>query len=392
MEIIMVEIKEVKSKKDQKTFAAYPSKLYKNIPQAIPDLISDEINIFNPKKNPAYEYCVAKQFLAYKDGKCAGRIAGIISHAANDKWGTSRVRFSRVDFIDDYEVSEALFQAVEDWGRSYGLTEIHGPIGFSDMDQEGMLVDGFEEEGMFLTIYNYPYYIKHLEKLGYRKDIDWIEFRVALPERTDKKLDLLADAVLNKYHVRLVELKSRKEIKPIIPQVLNLLNVCYSNLYGTVELSQAQIDKYVKQYILVINPEYVKLLYDENNELVGFGLAMPSMNKAVKRCRAKLFPFGWYHILRAPYKKSEVLDLYLVGVTPNMQNKGLTAILLNSMSRTARKNGVKYAETGPELETNHQVHALWKFYDTKQHKRRRCFIKSLVDQEQIVELKEAMNN
>lgn len=387
----MVEIREVLTKKDQRIFATFPTELYKDIPQAIPDLISDEISNFDPKKNPAYEYCEARQFLAFKEGKCVGRIAAIISRAANEKWGTKRIRFSRVDFIDDYEVSAALFKAVEDWGLSKGLTEVHGPIGFCDMDQEGMLVEGFEEEGMFITIYNYPYFLDHLERLGYRKDIDWVEYQISLPKEPDKKLDHLSDAVLKKFNIKLVELKSRKEIKPLIPQVLRLLNICYNDLYGTVELSPAQIDKYVNQFILLINPEYVKLLVDEKNEIIGFGLAMPSMNQAIKRAKARLLPFGWYHILRAPFAKAEVLDLYLVGVIPRMQNKGMTALLMNSMAATARKNGIKYAETGPELETNRQVQALWKNYEARQHKRRRCFIKSLA-QEQEVKLKAAAND
>jgi len=373
----MVEIKEVLTKKDSRTFATFPTKLYKGVPQAIPDLISDEINNFIPKKNPAYDYCSAKQFLVFKEGKCVGRIAAIVSDAANLKWNTKRIRFSRVDFIDDYEVSTALFQAVEDWGRSMGLNEIHGPLGFSDMDQEGMLVEGFDQEGMFLTIYNYPYYIEHLEKLGFCKDIDWIEFKVPLPKDPDKKMINLSEAVLKKNKLTLVDLKSRKEIKPYIPQVLGLLNICYSNLYGTVDLNEQQIQKYVDQFILLINPEYVKLLLNTEKELVGFGLAMPSLNRAVKRCQARLFPFGWYHLLRAPFAKASVLDLYLIGVTPKLQNKGLTAVLLTAMAETARKNGIKYAETGPELETNHQVQALWKHYEAINHKRRRCFIKSL---------------
>jgi GNAT superfamily N-acetyltransferase len=373
----MVEVREVLTKKEQKIFAAFPEKMYRHVPQAIPDLIMDEIDNFNPKKNPAYEYCAAKQFLAYKDGRVAGRIAGIISHAANAKWGTKRIRFSRVDFIDDYEVSKALFQVVEDWGRSVGLTEIHGPIGFCDMDQEGMLVEGFEEAGMFLTIYNHPYYIDHLEKLGYYKDIDWMEFLITLPKESDVKMDRLAAAVLKKYNLKLVELKNRREMKPYISPVFHLLNVCYGSLYGTVELSPAQIRKYINEYILMINPEYIKILENEKKELVGFGVAMPSLNKAAKKSRGKLFPFGWYRILRAPFQKSEVLDLYLVGVTPEMQNKGLPAVLLNSMTATARKNGVKYSETGPELETNHQVQALWKNYEARNHKRRRCWIKPL---------------
>lgn len=373
----MVKIVEVKSKKEQRLFAKLHARMYADVPQAIPDLISDEISNFNPKKNPAYEYCSVKQFLAYKDGKCVGRIAGIISHAANEKWGTRRIRFSRVDFIDDFEVSEALFQAVEEWGRSEGLTEIHGPIGFCDLDQEGMLVDGFEEEGLFITIYNHSYYMKHLERMGYVKDVDWLEYRITLPTELNPKIERISQAVLDKFRIKLVEPKSRREIKPYIPKVLSLLNVCYSNLYGTVELSPRQIKKYVDQYILVINPEYVKLIVDSNEELIGFGLAVPSLNEAVKKSKGRLFPFGWYRVLRAPFAKAQGLDLYLIGVVPNMQNKGLTAVLMNSMSNTAMKNGVHFAETGPELETNHQVQALWKYYEARNHKRRRCYIKAL---------------
>jgi GNAT superfamily N-acetyltransferase len=377
MGVTMVEIREVTTKKEQKIFATFPAKLYKKVPQAIPDLILDEINTFNPKKNPAYDYCSVKQFLAYKEGKCVGRIAAIISHAANLKWETKRIRFSRVDFIDDYEVSAALFEAVEDWGRSLGLAEIHGPIGFSDMDQQGMLVDGFKEESMFITIYNHPYYVQHLEKLGYGKDIDWMEFKVTIPKEADERMNKLSEAVLKRSKITLVEVKSRSEIKAYIPQVLELLNICYSHLYGTVNLTEAQIQKYVNEYIMLINPEYVKLLVDENKELIGFGLGMPSLSKAVKKSGGRLFPFGWYHIMRAPYAKTKILDLYLVGVLPKYQNKGLTAALLNSMSASARKNGLMYAETGPELETNHQVQSLWKHYEAVNHKRRRCYIKKL---------------
>ncbi len=377
MGVTMVEIREVTTKKEQKIFATFPAKLYKKIPQAIPDLILDEINTFNPKKNPAYDYCSVKQFLAYKEGKCVGRIAAIISHAANLKWETKRIRFSRVDFIDDYEVSAGLFEAVVDWGRSLGLAEIHGPIGFSDMDQQGMLVDGFKEESMFITIYNHPYYVQHLEKLGYGKDIDWMEFKVTIPKEADERMNKLSEAVLKRSKITLVEVKSRSEIKAYISQVLELLNICYSHLYGTVNLTEAQIQKYVNEYIMLINPEYVKLLVDENKELIGFGLGMPSLSKAVKKSGGRLFPFGWYHIMRAPYAKTKILDLYLVGVLPKYQNKGLTAALLNSMSASARKNGLMYAETGPELETNHQVQSLWKPYEAVNHKRRRCYIKKL---------------
>lgn len=373
----MVEVREVSSKKERKIFAAFNADMYKDIPQAIPDLVSDEYSNFLPNKNPAFEYCRAKQFLAYKDGVCVGRIAGIINDAANTKWGTKRIRFSRVDFIDDYEVSAALFKAVEDWGKSEGLNQVHGPIGFCDMDQEGMLVEGFDTEGMFITIYNHPYYIKHMEALGFVKSIDWVEYLVKMPDKADERIDELSKLVLKKFRLKLIEPKSRKEIKPYLPKVFRLLNICYENLYGTVELSHAQILKYYHQFILLINTDYVKLIEDEAGELVGFGLALPSMNKAVKKSKGRLLPFGWYRVLRAPYQRAEVLDLYLVGVIPRMQNKGLTAILLNSMSESARRNNIKYAETGPELETNNQVQALWKHYDAKQHKRRRCWIKDM---------------
>ncbi|MDI9510055.1 MAG: hypothetical protein GX319_08190 [Clostridiales bacterium] len=373
----MIEVRELASKKERRIFASFNAEMYKDVEQAIPDIVSDEYNNFNPRKNPAYEYCRVKQFLAYKDGKCVGRIAAIINDAANSKWETKRIRFSRVDFIDDYEVSKALFKAVEDWARAEGLTQIHGPIGFCDLDQEGMLVEGFDIEGMFITIYNYPYYIKHMEKLGFIKDIDWVEYLIKMPEEPNKKLNDLSKLVLKRYKLDLIEPKSRREIKPYLPKIFELLNIAYKDLYGTVELSQAQIMKYYHQFILLVNVEYVKLVMDEEGELVGFALAVPSMNRPVKKSNGRLFPFGWYRILRAPFAKTEVLDLYLIGVVQRMQNKGLTAILMHSMTESARKNKVKYAETGPELETNVQVQALWKHYETKQHKRRRCWIKDI---------------
>lgn len=373
----MLEIREVKTRKDRVLFAEFNTKMYREVPQAIPKLITDELNIFNPKKNPSYESCRTKQFLAYKDGKCVGRIAAIINKAANDKWYTKRIRFSRVDFIDDLEVSAALFKAVENWGREEGLTEIHGPLGFNDMDQEGMLIDGFDEEGIFITIYNYPYYKKHLENLGFRSDTDWVEYQVRIPKEPNERLQLLSEAVLRKFKLKLIEPRSRRQIKPYVTKILDLYNITYEKLYGTVKLSDAQIMKYYDEFILMINPRFVKLIVDENGQLVGFGLAMPSLNKAVKRCGGRLFPFGWYYLLRAPFAKSKILDLYMVGVMPHLQNKGLTAVLMNSMVATARDKGFEVAETGPELESNHQVQALWKHYEARQHKRRRCWIKEI---------------
>lgn len=373
----MVEVREVRTRKERKIFAGFNERMYRNVPQAIPDMISDERDNFNPKKNPAFAFCEVKCWLAFRDGEPVGRIAGIVNRAANEKWKTKRIRFSRVDFIDDREVSEALFQAVEEWGRSLGLQEIHGPIGFCDMDQEGMLIEGFEEEGMLITIHNAPYYREHLEALHYQKDVDWLEFRIQVPEQGPETLRRLNERALKRYHLRLLEVRSRREIKPYIVKAFDLLNRTYNGLYGTVPLTPDLIRKYYRQFMLLINPAYVKLLVDEEDCPVGLGFAVPSLNRAAKKSKGRLFPWGWYRILRAPFRNAEILDLYLIGVAPEYQNKGLTAVLLYAMAEEARRRGIRFAETGPELESNRQVQGLWKFFETRQHRRRRCFVKSL---------------
>lgn len=373
----MLEVREVRTRKEKRIFTGLNEKMYRNVPQAIPDILSDERDNFDPKKNPAFEFCQVKRWLAFQDGVPVGRIAGIVNQAANEKWGTQRIRFSRLDFIDDKEVSKALLGTVENWGRTLGLTEIHGPIGFCDMDQEGMLIEGFGEDGMMITIHNAPYYQEHLESLGYRKDVDWLEFRIQVPDQELETLRRLQERALKRYGLRLVETKSRRELKPYIANAFDLLNRTYHELYGTVPFTQGLVQKYYRQFMLLINPAYVKLLVDEQDCLVGLGFAVPSMNRAAKKSRGRLFPFGWYRILRAPFQKAEVLDLYLVSVAPEYQNKGLAAVLLYSMTKEARKRGIRFAETGPELEENKQVQGLWKFFETRQHRRRRCFVKSL---------------
>ena len=373
----MVEIREVKTSKQLSDFCKFPIKLYENCPNFVPDLISDEMNQFRKEKNPALDFCDAKCFLAYKDGRIVGRIAGIISHAANNKWGTKRVRFSRIDFEEDIEIARALIKAVEDWGSSMGMEEIQGPIGFCDLDQEGMLVEGFEYESMFITIYNHPYYPKFLEELGFQKEADWVEYRIFVPDKPNERLERLSKAVLDRYDLRLFVPKTKKEIQPLIRPILEVINRTYDVLYGTVKLSDALLEKYYQQFKILINPTYVRVIYDKENKVVGFGFGMPSMSAAAKKIKGRLFPFGWYHLLRAPFQKSEVLDLYLVGVIPEMRNTGLPAVLLDSITRTAKENGIRYAETGPELELNTKVQAMWQAYETKQHKRRRCFIKPI---------------
>lgn len=333
--------------------------------------------MLDKRTNPALEFCDAKYFLAYKDDRIVGRIAGIISHAANKKWDTKRVRFSRIDFEEDIEIAEALLQAVEDWGRQQGMEEIHGPIGYCDLDQEGMLVEGFEYPSMNFTVYNYPYYPKIMEELGYTKDADWVEYRIQTPSVPNERIGKLRELVLKRYDLTLFTPKNRREINKLVRPVLDIINRTYDELYGAVKLTDKLLDKYYKQFRLLINPKYLCIIKDKNEELVGFGLAMPSINEAVQKSRGRMLPFGWYRILRAPYKKTEVLDLYLVGVIPQMQNKGLPAVLIDAITRIAIKNGVRYAETGPELELNKKVQALWEAFPTQRHKRRRCYIKSI---------------
>ncbi len=372
-------IREVVSKKQKKQFAAFNADMYRDVPQAIPDLVQDEYDNFEPKKNPAYDFCETIRFLAYYEGEKepVGRIAGIINHAANRKWERSRVRFSRIDFVDDRAVSEALLQAVEKWGKEKGMNQIQGPIGFCDMDQEGMLIEGFDRPGMLITIYNAPYYVDHMEKLGFEKSVDWHEFLIQMPEKPIEKMERLCELVLRKFRLTLIQPQKKRELKKYISDIFDLLNVSYAHLYGTVELPPNLIQKYVQQFIILVNPNFVKLIYDENQEIAGFGLALPSMNKALKKHNGRLFPLGWMDVLRAPYQEKEVLDLYLVGVMPKWKDKGLTAVLIDSMVKSAREVGMKYAETGPELETNIQVQSMWKYFDVEQHKKRRCWIKDI---------------
>lgn len=373
----MVEVREAISTKEKKAFVKFPLELYKDCPQFVPFLLSDELDNFNPKKNPAFDFCEAKMFLAYRDGKVVGRIGAIISHAANEKWGTSRIRFTRVDFIDDYEVSQALFDAVIAWGREKGLQEIHGPMGFSDLDQEGMLIEGFDQDNNFITIYNYAYYKEHMARLGFDKDVDWVEYKIKIPEQVDPRIERLSQLVMKRSKMKMASFKSKREIRPYLKGAMRVINEAFEDLYGTVPITDKLIQKYFSQFMMLINPHYVRMIIDENDEPVGVGFMLPSMNDCVRKSKGRLFSFGWIRILRAPYKKTDVIDLYLVGVKPKYQKQGHVALMLNDLTKEAIENHGKYAETGPELETNEKIQALWKSYEATQHKRRRCWIKKI---------------
>jgi GNAT superfamily N-acetyltransferase len=370
-----ITIREVQTRKDLKRFISFPFTLYKNNKYWVPPLLVDEWNTLDPKKNPAFEHCRVKYLLAEKDGRAAGRIAVIINNKSIENWGQKHCRFGWFDFIDDIGVSGALLGAVETWARENGMTAVHGPLGFTDMDGEGMLVEGFEELGTMATLYNHPYYPKHMEKLGYRKDTDWVEFEVKTPKEIPERVVRLQKLVLQRSKLRIVETK-KKNMRPYARKMFDLINEAYADLYGFVQLTDRQIDVYINQYFGFIHPDYVRFIVDGEDNLIAFGIAMPSLSRALQRSRGRLFPFGFIHLLGA-LKNPKYIDFLLVAVRPDYQARGITAILMNEMTKSALKNGVISAETNPELEINTQVQAIWKPYDARQHKRRRCYIKTI---------------
>lgn len=373
----MVKIVEVKTRKQLKDFILFPFKLYKDNPYWVPPLIMDDYNTLNKKKNPAFEYCDAKYWLAYKDGKLVGRIAGIQNHAYVKKWGNKYTRFGWVDFIDDPEVSAALFNTVEEYARENGMEAVHGPLGFCDLDHQGLLVDGFEEMGTIVTYYHYPYYKEHLEKLGYVKDIDWLEYEIIVPESSEiERINKIASRSLDKYGLRILDLKSKKQILPYGNEVFDIINIAYEDLYGVVPLTEEQIKGYIEMYFSYINPDYVCFIVDKDNKLAGFGISVPSLSKAVKKHNGRLFPFGFIDVLK-DIKTNDTLDLYLVAVRPEYKMTGIPAAMLSHSLKNAHKNGIKKAIASPQLEENHAVQSLWRFFDARPHRRRRCYIRHI---------------
>lgn len=371
-----IEIIEVKTRKQINLFTEFPNRLYKNINNYVPPLSSDEKNLFNKKKNPCHDYCDSIRFLAYKNNKLVGRIAGIINFNWNQQVNEKILRFTRLDMIDDIEVTKALFDRLIKWGKQYNLNKVIGPIGFADTDRQGMLVEGFNEKGSFITIYNHPYYVKHLEELGFLKDVDWIEKRITIPSEVPEKLLKVSNLIKKRYGYYLVDLKSRAQLRKEIPSVFNIYNEAFMKLYGFYPLTDKVRDYYINQFIGIIKLDYVWIIKDKNDDVIGMGVVNPCLANASKKSKGKLFPFGWYRILKA-IKHNTVVDFYFIAIKPEFQSKGVLALLLESGLKSLIKNGIKYAETGPELEENYQVQAIWKDYDYIEHKRRRCFKKEL---------------
>lgn len=371
-------IKEVTQKKDLKKFVKFNIELYKDSPYHVPGLIGEEMITLDKEKNPAFELCDAVYFLAYKDDRIVGRIAGIVNRKSNEVWNQRYARFGFVDFIDDQEVVDALFGAVEKWAKEQGMEHIHGPLGFTDLDHEGMLVEGFDQLGTMATIYNYPYYPVHMERMGYVKDNDWHEFKIYIPDAVPDKHLRVGEIVKKKYGLKTLKFKNRKEVWPYAHKIFEALNASFGPLYGFAPLTEKQIDYYVNQYIPMIRLDMVAVIvHEETDKVVGFGISLPNLSHALKKAKGHLFPLGFIPLLKALKSKPKVIDLYLMGVLPEYQNKGVNALIFNDLIPVYRSLGVEYAESNPELELNNAVQAQWDYFKREHHKTRRAFIKDL---------------
>lgn len=371
-------IKEVTEKKELKQFVKFNIELYKDNPYHVPGLIEEEMVTLDRKKNPAFEICDSIYFLAYKEGQIVGRIAGMINHRSNETWNQKHARFGFVDFIDDTEVVDALFHAVEKWAKEQGMDAMHGPMGFTDMDHEGMLIEGFDQMGTMATIYNYPYYPQHMERMGYAKDQDWHEFKIYIPEGVPEKHLRIGEIVKKKYGLKILKFQKSKEIMPYAQKIFETLNESYAPLYGFARLTQRQIDYYVKMYIPMLRLDLITLIIrEEDDVVVGFGISLPHLSYAMRKAKGHLFPFGWIHLLKALKTKPKVIDLYLMGVLPEYQSKGVNALLFNDLIPVYKGLGVEYAESNPELESNSAVQAQWDYFKREHHKSRRAYIKTI---------------
>lgn len=375
----MITVKTVAPSKSELTrYVQFGIDLYKNNDYFVPPLVLDDVNTLNPKVNPAFDFCEAQSWMAYRDGKPAGRITAIINRAVNELKGEKTMRFGFVDFIDDAEVVDALFATAEEWGRNHGMNSIVGPMGFTDMDHEGMLIDGFNEMGTMATIYNYPYYPGHMERMGYEKEVDWVEYRIKVPAEIPEKHRRIADIVERRFGLKVKKYTSRKKIKEEYGRaIFDLINEAYADLYGYSPLTPRQIDYYINMYLGIVRLEEVCLITDSDDRLVCVGIAMPSLSKALRRAGGKLLPLGWWHLFRAIRGNSDVVDLLLVAVKPEYQNKGVNALLFRDLITQFNKDGFREAESNLELEGNENVQKQWEYFERRLHRRRRCYKKQL---------------
>ena len=372
-------IKTVSSRKELKTFVRFANKLYKGNKYYVPCMPFDDMNTLDKNKNAAYEFCDAELYLAYKDDKVVGRVAAIVNYKANEAWKVNQVRFGWIDFIDDLEVSKALLDAVIAFGKAHGMTQIVGPLGFTDFDPEGMLVEGFDRVSTMALIYNHPYYPEHMKKHGYVKETGWVEYRITIPEQLPEKHVKFAEIIKERYNLKVRKLTKRQiRTENYGYKLFDLINQTYCVLYGYSLLSPKQIDQYVDVYLSLVDMKMLSFIEDKDGNLIAAGVTIPSMAEALQKCNGELFPFGWWYLLKTMFiKKPDTLDMLLIGVRPDWQNKGINSLLFTDLFTSYKKMGFKYAETNANLETNAKVQAMWGPFDKEQHKRRWVFGKEL---------------
>ncbi|MDR3126936.1 MAG: GNAT family N-acetyltransferase [Tannerellaceae bacterium] len=372
----MVTITEVISRKELREFVKFNIRLYKDNPWHVPALISEEMITLDINKNPAFEHCHAAFFLAHRQGITVGRIAVIVNRHSNTIWKQRYARFGWLDFIDDKEVVDKLFETAEIWALGQGMHSLIGPMGFTDLDHEGMLVTGFDRLATMATIYNHPYYPQHLERMGYVKEIDWHEFKIFIPDAIPEKHLRIGEIVKERYQLEVLKCRSTKELMKYAHQVFELLNIAYAPLYGYAPLTENQIEYYLAIYLPMLRLDLVTLILRKaDRRLIGFGISLPSLSKAMKQARGRFFPLGWFYLLRTLKTRPQVIDLYLIAIHPEYQNKGVNALLFNDLIPIYRKLGVLYAESNPELETNTSVQSQWTYFRREHHKTRRLYRK-----------------
>lgn len=374
-----ITIRPVTTKKEMKQFICFNYELYKGSPYAVPELYSDVRDTLDPDKNAAFEFCEAQPFIALRDDKVVGRIVAIINHKANSAWNKKAVRFGWVDFIDDAEVADALFATVEEWGRERGMTEVHGPLGFTDFDPEGMLVEGFDRIGTMATIYNYPYYPVHMERMGYTKDVDWMEYLLTAPTELPEKHARITRIVKEKYGLRVVKYTSHSKLaRERGTAIFELLNEAYAHLYGYSALSPKQIQQYINSYLPLLDLRLVPIIVDKDNNLIGFGVLLPFLAEAFQKARGFMFPFGWWHLIKAlKWNKTRTTEMLLVAVKPEYQGRGAVALIFDDIIPVHNQLGYKWSESNPELESNTKMQAQWDYFERENHKRRRAYKKDI---------------
>ncbi len=375
-----VEIRKLEpTKKDLLKFIHFPIDiLYKDSEYYVPDMVGDMLTTFLPEENPAYEFCESAFFMAYRDGKPVGRIAAIINNLVNEREGKTEGRFGFVDFIDDNEVVDALYAAVRDWVKAKGMTRLTGPLGFTDMDPEGCLIEGFDQLSTQATIYNYPYYQKQFERLGFEKDVDWVEFKVYVPQEIPEKMVKIGNIVQHRFGLHMVKVTNRKElVNKYGDAIFSLINEAYDSLFGYSPLSKKQMQHYIKEYLPFLPLDHISLVADAQEQLVGVGISVPSLSKGLIKSRGRMLPFGWFHLLKAIKREHQIVDLLLIAVKPEYQSKGVNSLFFIELIPAFIKRGYKWAETNVELETNENVQKQWQYFEKEQHKRRRAFTKAI---------------